>query len=250
VEESIHPYQLTGNLILLAAIAGIAGAKLFDVVEHLDELFRDPIGSLFSFSGLSFFGGVIVATITLVIYSEKNKVPSPVVADSVAPGLILAYGVGRIGCQLSGDGCWGIVNTSPKPGWLSWLPDWMWAFNYPHNVIDEGVLMHNCMGEHCYVLDQAVFPTPFYETMMAVAIFVILWSVRKKIKAPGTMFSLYLIFNGIERFFIEKIRINIRYDFLGMKITQAEIISVILVLIGIAGIIFFRIRHKNRLANA
>jgi prolipoprotein diacylglyceryltransferase len=156
-----------------------------------------------------------------------------------APGLILAYAVGRIGCQLAGDGCWGIVNTSPKPGWLGFLPNWMWSFKYPHNVIDEGLQILNCSSPHCHVLAAPVFPTPFYETLIGLLIFGILWSLRKKLRTPGFLFCLYLILNGIERFFIERIRINRVYDILGLHLTQAEGIAVLLVITGFLGFWYF-----------
>lgn len=245
VEETIHPYQITGNIIVVAAFFGILGAKVFDIVEHMSDLINDPISTIFSFSGLSFYGGFIFATFAVSIYAERNKIPWPVLADVVAPALILAYGIGRIGCQMSGDGCWGIPNLEPKPEWLSFLPDWMWSFNYPHNVINEGIPISNCSGNHCFVLDKPVFPTPFYETCMAVVIFLVLWFLRKKMRIPGLIFSLYLILNGIERFLIEKIRINIKYDFLGIKVTQAEIIAVCLMILGILSIFYFRYRNKK-----
>nr|NQU93731.1 prolipoprotein diacylglyceryl transferase [Bacteroidota bacterium] len=161
---TVFPQQLTAGIILIAAFSGILGAKLFDVVEHLDDFFSDPFGTLFSFSGLTFYGGLIVATFAVAIYGEKNKIKWPVMADTVAPGLMIAYAVGRIGCQLSGDGCWGVPNLEPKPEWLAYLPDWMWSFNYPHNVIKEGVHIAGCDGKYCFELGQPVFPTPFYET--------------------------------------------------------------------------------------
>ena len=247
VNITVHPYQLTGNIVLVAAIFGIIGSKVFDVAEHLGELVRDPVKILFSFSGLAFYGGLIVAAFAVGIYAERNKISWPIIADTVAPPLILAYGIGRIGCQASGDGCWGIVNLHPKPGWLSFLPDWAWAFNYPHNVVDEGVLIPNCTADHCYVLGQPVFPTPLYETALAIIIFIILWSIRKKIIIPGVLFAVYLILNGMERFFIEKIRINLRYDILGLHWSQAEIIAFLLMIAGVAGIFYFRRRNKKRL---
>lgn len=246
-KEKVHPYQLTGSILLVAAIAGLVGSKLFDVVEHLDQLAKDPIGTLFSLSGLAFYGGLIVAAIAVAVYAEKNGIPWPVIGDTVAPGLLVGYGTGRIGCQLSGDGCWGIVNNTPKPDWLSFLPDWMWASRYPHNVIDEGVLISNCTGDHCHILAEPVFPTPFYETVIVYLFFIVLWSLRKKIVIPGMMFSIYLILNGIERFFIEKIRVNIRYDIAGLNVTQAEIISIVLIILGIAGIFYFRHRYNNKI---
>lgn len=240
VTELVYPRQLTGNIILVAALFGIVGSKLFDVVEHLDQLIEDPVKTLFSFSGLAFYGGLITAAFAVSIYVEKHKIPWHVNADAIAPALILAYGIGRIGCQLAGDGCWGMENTGPKPEWLSFLPDWAWAFNYPHNVINHGSLIPGCDGKHCHVLDQPVFPTPLYETLMAFLIFGILWMIRKRIKIHGFLFCIYLILNGTERILIEQLRVNIRYDFLGMKITQASAIAVGLILSGIAGFFYFK----------
>ncbi len=241
----VHPYQLTGNIAIIAAIFGILGAKLFDIIEHLDDFFLDPIGTLTSFSGLAFYGGLIVAAIALIIYTKKQGIPTLHFIDSVAPALILAYAVGRIGCQISGDGCWGIVNAHPIPDWW-FLPDWIWAFDYPHNVINEGIMLHNCSGTHCHVLGEAVYPTPFYETVMGTLIFIILWSIRKKIHVPGLLFSIYLMFNGMERFFIERIRVNIEYTFLGLEVTQAQIIAVSLFLLGLIGSIYFIYRNKKQ----
>ncbi len=138
--------------------------------------------TLFSFSGLAFYGGLITAAFAVSIYVERNKIPWPVNADVVAPALMLAYGIGRIGCQLSGDGCWGMVNADPKPEWLSFLPDWAWAFNYPHNVINEGVLIPDCSGRNCHVLDQPVFPTPLYETTIAFLFFGLLMDCQEENK--------------------------------------------------------------------
>ena len=250
VKEIVHPRQLTGNIVLVAAVAGIIGSKIFDVIEHLDQLIADPIHTLFSFSGLAFYGGLITAAFVVSWYVEKNKIPWAVNADIVAPALILAYGIGRIGCQLSGDGCWGVVNLAPKPGWMGFLPDWMWSFNYPHNVIKEGIRMEGCEGSHCYVLGQPVFPTPFYETIIALIFFGILWSIRKRLRVHGILFSIYLILNGIERLFIEQIRVNIKYQFLGLEYTQASAIAVLLIILGIAGIFYFRWRHLHKLKTA
>ncbi len=244
VEEKLHAYDLTGSLVFIAAIAGIIGAKVFHQLENMDEFLADPIGSLLSFSGLTFYGGLIVAAITLIIYAKKNKIPWPELADAIAPVLMIGYAIGRIGCQVSGDGDWGIVNLEPKPEWLSFLPDWLWAYDYPHNVLDHGVLIEGCSGPHCYRLAQPVFPTPVYETTTCLILFSVLWFLRKRIKIPGILFSIYLIFNGFERFFIEKIRINTTYHIFNSEITQAEIISVVLILFGIAGIILFKKYHK------
>lgn len=247
VEVTIHPYQLTGSIILVAAISGIIGAKIFHQLEYWDDFMADPWGSLLSFSGLTFYGGLIVATFAVVYYANKNKISWMHLGDSVAPSLMIAYGLGRIGCQVSGDGDWGIVNTAAKPDWLSWLPDGLWAFKYPHNVLNQGVEIPNCdpsfWGQYCNELAQPVFPTPVYETTVCLLFFLLLWLIRKRLKVPGMLFAIYLILNGIERFFIEKIRVNSEYFIFGLKITQAEIISFFLILLGILGIWYFRKRY-------
>ena len=247
----VHAYEHTWSIVFIAAVFGIIGAKIFDQLENWQSFIANPVESLFSFSGLTFYGGLIFAAVAVIWYGEKNRIPWKPMADSFAPGLMLAYGIGRIGCQVAGDGDWGIVNTLTKPHWLSFLPDWLWSYNYPHNIINAGIPIPGCTGEHCMVLPQGVFPTPVYETTMAVIIFVILWSLRKKIKVPGVLFSIYLIFNGVERFLIEHIRVNHTYNIFDDKITQAELISPILVLIGIVGWVVLTRRssqketHKN-----
>lgn len=245
VEEKIHPYQLVGNMTVIAAVAGIIGAKIFHNLENPDELLADPVDALLSFSGLTMYGGLICGAVAVIWFGNKNNIPWYHLIDAAAPGLMLAYGTGRVGCHLSGDGDWGIVNLSPKPDWLSFLPDWMWSYHYPHNVISEGVPIPDCVGRHCMMLPEPVFPTPFYEAVMCMGLFFVLWSIRKRISIPGILFSVYLIMNGTERFFIEKIRVNTKYHIFGNEITQAEIISVCLFIIGIAGLFFFRKRFKK-----
>jgi phosphatidylglycerol---prolipoprotein diacylglyceryl transferase len=239
VEEKIFPHHLGGNITLLAALFGIAGAKLFHLIENPDEFkafFTAPSVNSF-LSGLTVYGGLIVGAAGVLVYAYFKKIPLLHLCDAAAPGLILAYGVGRIGCQVSGDGDWGIVNTSPKPGWLSWAPDWLWSYNYPHNVNTVGQpIFEGCApqwGEFCTELVPGVYPTPLYETSAAILIFIFLWRMRKKWVTPGVMFAIYMIFNGIERFLIEKIRVNNKGNYLGIEMTQAEFISVLFILAGI-----------------
>jgi prolipoprotein diacylglyceryltransferase len=241
----VYPQDLVPNFVTIAAIAGLLGAKVFHNLENLDEFISNPIDALLSFSGLTFYGGLIVAAYFIIRYAKKNGISALHIADANAPGLMLAYGIGRVGCQISGDGDWGIENFSPKPSWLSWAPDWFWAYKYPHNVNEVGVLIPGCEGKYCYELPNAVFPTPLYETLAALLIFGILWGIRKKIKTPGLLFSIYLIFNGMERFLIEKIRVNTLYHIGNFGITQAEIISVVLFLVGALGVIYFSLQGKK-----
>lgn len=228
----VHPYQLMGNILLIAAVSGLIGAKLFHNLENLDDFAVDPIGALLSFSGLTFYGGLIVASFAVLRYTGKHGINWKHMIDAAAPGLILAYAIGRIGCHLSGDGDWGIVNITPKPEWMAALPDWMWSWTYPHNVLGEGVLIPGCDGKHCYELAQPVYPTPFYEVIMSLVIFGFLWLIRTRIHTPALLFSIYLIFNGAERFLIESIRVNTTYNIFDKHITQAQLISSALMLIG------------------
>jgi prolipoprotein diacylglyceryltransferase len=93
----------------------------------------------------------------------------------MAPTMMFAYAFGRIGCQISGDGDWGIPNTHPKP--FSWMPDWLWAYSYPHNVIGEGKPIAGCDGPYCNELFPAVYPTPLYEIIACFILFAVLWPV-------------------------------------------------------------------------
>ena len=245
-EVVVHPKDLLWQIVFIAVIFGIIGAKIFDQLENFDDFLKDPIGTTFSFSGLTFYGGLIVAAIALILFGKRNGIPWRVLGDLVAPGLILAYGIGRIGCQVAGDGDWGIVNHLAKPHWLAFLPDWAWAYDYPHNIINHGVRIPGCTGPHCFHLPEAVFPTPIYETTMAIIIFAILWSLRKQIKVPGMLFAIYLMFNGLERFLIELIRVNNVYHIGGIEMTQAEIISPILFVSGLLLILYFRKEQKKK----
>lgn len=238
VTETVHAGDHAGTITILAAVVGILGAKVFHNLENLDTFFRDPVGSLLSFSGLTFYGGLICATIVIVWYAKKNNIKALHLADCITPGVLLAYGVGRIGCHLAGDGDWGIANPNPMPEWLSFLPEWVWAYNYPNNVLGEGVRMLEGTIYPGYgtQLVPPVFPTAIYEVCMALLLFGFLWSIRKRITTPGMMSSVYLILVGIERFVIEKIRVNNVFDVLGMEVTQAEVISVVLITLGIAGV--------------
>lgn len=228
----IWPSDRVGDMTILAAVAGFIGAKIFDNLENWDRFIQDPLGNLFSASGLTFYGGLIVAAIAIILYVRKYHISIVHMADAFAPALMLAYGIGRIGCQVAGDGDWGIVNTHPKP--FSFIPNWLWAYDYPHNVNKEGVPLPNCnWGEYCTHLPQPVFPTPLYEIIMSLALFALLWFLRKRISVAGRITAIYLFVNGLERFLIEKIRVNTRQNFFGLHPTQAEIISSCLMIAGI-----------------
>jgi len=236
----IQPYQQTASLILIAAVSGIIGAKIFHQLENWDTFVKDPVAELLSFDGLTFYGGLITAAFFVAWFGEKQKINWRHMGDVVAPALILAYGVGRIGCQVAGDGDWGIVNTAPMPEWLSFLPQWVWTYDYPNNVLGQGIPIPGCEGQYCFRLATTVFPTPIYETSMSLIIFAVLLLLRKIVRIPGQLFAIYLVFNGIERGLIEQIRVNNLMHFLGMEITQAQLISTILIGLGLVLFCYFQ----------
>lgn len=231
----IWPQDRVGDIVIYAALFGFVGAKIFHNLENWNDFVKDPVGSLISFSGLTFYGGLICAGVAISLYAKSKKIKLVHLFDAMATTMMLAYGLGRLGCQIAGDGDWGIPNLHPKP--FNWLPDWMWAYQYPHNVVNEGVPIAGCFGPYCNQLAVPVYPTPFYEIVACLFLFMVLWMIRKRIKIPGQLFGIYLVFNGVERFFIEKIRVNTKYDFLPFHPTQAELISSFLVLAGIIVIV-------------
>lgn len=245
VKETVRPYEIMGTLLMWAAVWGFIGAKIFHNLEYWDDFIKDPIAGLLSFSGLTFYGGLIMGGAAVLYQANKYGIKWIHMLDIAGPGLMLAYAVGRIGCHLSGDGDWGIENVAAKPSWLSWAPDWVWSFNYPHNVVNEGVRIPGCTGNYCNQLPLPVFPTAFYEVLMGLAIFAFLWSIRHRIKIPGLMVSIYLILNGVERFLIETIRVNSKYHAFGLSFTQAELISFIMVVLGVIGVIW-SVRHTRK----
>ena len=297
----VWPHDRVGDMVIFALVFGIIGAKLFDNLENWDRFIQNPIGNLLSPSGLTFYGGLICAGIAIGIYARKKGINLLHLVDSFAPAMMIAYAIGRIGCQVAGDGDWGVYNSayiSDKPGHVvaatpqqfqeklrehstyflngavtdpsgngvvvtdrhsesldkvphksfkgpGFLPKWMFAFTYPHNVNEDGILLDNCDGKYCRALPQPVFPTPFYETVTCLLLFLFLWLVRRRIKTPGVMFCLYLILNGVERFFVETIRVNTTYSIFGIHPTQAELISSALVIVGTLGIVYFNRRSKT-----
>ena len=238
----IWPQDRVGELTILALVFGLVGAKVFDAFENWDSFIKDP-SSIFSAEGLTFYGGLICAALAIWWYARKHKIGFWHLNDAAAPALMLAYSVGRIGCQVSGDGDWGIVNNRIKP--FGWLPDWMWGYTYPNNVarMDQDNPIPGCTDKFCFQLSEPHFPTPFYETVICFILFLILWSFRKRLKIPGTLFALYLILNGVERFFIEKIRVNTKMHAFGFQFTQAELISSLLLISGI--VLWFYLRKRS-----
>jgi len=237
---TIHQYQLIGKMALMDTIFCFIGARLFYYIEDLEKLMYDPINSI-TRGGLNIYGGLIFGAGYIIYFIKKEGLDALHFGDASAPALMLAYGVARLGCHLSGDGDWGVPNDLPKPGWLSFLPDWMWAYDYHNNVL--GVDLKTYFVEIGYAsITGKAWPTPIYEFLMCLIFFLLLWIARKKIKIPGLLFSIYLMLNGIERFFIEIIRTNPVYSIFGFEATMAQVIAIILFGIGSFGIWYFAFR--------
>lgn len=133
---------------------------------------------------------------------------------------------------------------------MVFLPDWAWAFDYPRNVLNDGIPIDGCIGHYCSHLATPVFPTPLYEVVASLIIFGILWLLRKRISIPGMIFFIYCMLNGIERFFIEKIRVNETMHVLGMEASQAEIISTLVFALGIIGALILWQRSRSKSATS
>lgn len=216
----------TGVVItFLALIGGIVGAKLFYIIEDwnfgtgqaLMTYFSKDI--LFSSSGLTFFGGLVLSILLIIIYCKAKKISVLETFDMMAPAAILGYGIARIGCHLAGDGDYGIKIAH----------DSFWAFigvAYPNGTVptEPGIIVH---------------PTPIYEAVVSFFIFFYLWNKRTKFHVPGTLFFLYLILAGIERFLVEMIRVNPKVIF---NLSQAQLISIVMIICGV----FFFMRNKEK----
>ena len=252
----VYPHDRVGDITMVAAVSGLLGAKIFAILESAENVrsfFADPIGTVFSGSGIAMYGGLIGGFMGVYWFITRKLKMNPLyMMDAVAPALIFAYAVGRIGCQMAGDGDWGIA-SGVQPAWW-FLPNWMWAYDFPHNVVNSSrppsELIVGFTGLYNTHLNPAVYPTPFYETIMAGLIGVFLWSIRKKIRVHGVLFMIYLILNGIERFLIEQIRVNDKLHAFGIDFTQAELIALILIIIGVVGSFILIQKDKNKASNA
>ena len=139
-----------------------------------------------------------------------------------------------MGCHFSGDGDWGILsNMQTKP---NFIPEWIWGYNFPHNVIEAGQQIEGCIGMYCKELPYFVHPTSLYEALFGILAFLFLYKIKQYITIPGILFCIYLILNGIERFLIEFIRVTEKYKIIGLELTQAQIIGIMICVVGSVGI--------------
>lgn len=223
-----QPREYMNNACIWAFLAGILGARLFHLLEYPREFLEHPAAMLFSRSGFTIYGGLIVGALTAVWYARAKKASVALTLDAAAPGLMLAYAIGRLGCQISGDGDWGIAaDLAAKP---EWLPQWLWAQTYTNNI--AGVVID----------PPGVYPTPIYEFVMGLIAFGVIWGLRRHAHRAGWLFALYVLLAGVERLLIEFIRVNTTYDLFGLAVTQAQLISVACIVAGAIGMIVLKKR--------
>jgi prolipoprotein diacylglyceryl transferase len=221
-----------GFLIIgVAGIAGLAGARLYHVLESPSEFFADPWSQLFSRYGFAWFGGFLGGFIALVIMARRLRIPLPLFLDICSPSACVGYAIGRIGCFLSGDGDYG------KPTNLHWP----WAMAFPNGVVPT---TETCV-QWGWPADCRVYATPLYEFFIWLAIAAFLWHMGTKSlrgpKAPGEIFCNYLILTGVARFLIEFIRINPR-SFFGLS--NAQTASLVSIAFGL--VLLWRIKSQFR----
>ncbi len=233
------PSALVWTMMLLAGGFGVAGSKLFHIIDYWDQFVRNPAAMIFSGSGLTIYGGIICAGIAIALYARNKGVNIGRLSDAIAPGLMLAYGIGRIGCYLSGDGDWGVCSSlADKP---AWVPAFLWSETFPRAFLHTGPepfdpVQYNALqrGEVCPLpAPDGVYPTMLYEFAMAAVLAGILWMLRKHPFKAGWLISLYAVFAGVERFLIETIRVN--PEVVG-GLSQSQIISVVFVCAGLFGL--------------
>jgi phosphatidylglycerol---prolipoprotein diacylglyceryl transferase len=195
-------------IIGITGLAGLVGSRLYHLLESPAEFFADPWSQLFSTMGFAFFGAVIGGFLALLLLARRFKIPTLLMLDAASPAAALGYGIGRIGCLISGDGDYGIPTSLP------------WGMSFPNGIVPT---------------TQRVHPTPIYEFLVAILIFWILWRVGarglKGHASNGIVFAAYLVLTGIARFLVEFIRINPR-SFYGL--TNAQAASLASVLAGVA----------------
>ena len=184
-----------------ALIGGIVGARLNYMAEHWDEVSEDLLGNVFSGSGLTWYGGAVGGAIGVFLWAWYRGYLTTALLDMSAPALALGYAIGRIGCQLSGDGDYGQEWDGP------------WAMAYPDGTVPT---------------DEEVHPTPVYETLVMGGVAFGLWRLRNRLTG-GLLFALYLVLSGLERFLVEFIRRN---EDVAIGLTEAQLISVVMVIAG------------------
>lgn len=185
--------------ICFAALAGgIVGARIYFLADNWDDVSDDLLGNLFSGSGLTWYGGLIGGALAVVAWAKWRGILNLQLLDIASVPLAAGYAIGRVGCQLSGDGDYGKAWDGP------------WAMAYPDGAV---------------ATTEEVHPTPIYETLAMGSIAIVLWALRDRFR-PGLLFALYLILAGTERLLIEFLRRN---EDAALGLTEAQLLSIAMI---------------------
>lgn len=196
-----RPPDWAYEMAFAGLLGGLIGARIDYLIQNWDAVSDDLLGSLFSGAGLVWFGGAIGGALAVVLWARWRGLLGLGLLDLAAAPLAIGYAIGRIGCQLSGDGDYGQAWDGP------------WAMAYPEGTVS---------------IDTEVHPTPIYETLAMGTVAILLWRLRDRF-APGVLFALYLFLAGLERFLVEFLRRN-EDVFLGL--TEAQLLSVAMMAVG------------------
>ena len=206
--------EIGSTMVFAAAIGGLLGARLLFILENWNEFLRSPMSYIATGAGFTWYGGFIGGTLAASWVAVKHKIPWPRAADCAAPALAAAYGIGRLGCHMAGDGDWGA------------LTDVAWGVAYTDAII--GWVDPNTGLP--YPPGARVHPTPIYEFLQSAIIFAILWKLRKSGHPPGAMFWLYLVLAGLARALVEIWRIN---PPVALGMSEAQWFGLVLAAIGL-----------------
>lgn len=205
--------EIASTMAFAAAVGGLVGARILFIVEEWQSFLRSPWDFIFTGAGFTWYGGVIGALLAVTWVVRRDGIPWLKAADICAPAAALAYGVGRLGCHISGDGDWGIETTVP------------WGVAYTNAIIG----WVNPLTGVPYPPGVKVHPTPIYEFLQGLLIFAIIWPLRKKNYSDGTLFWLYLVLSSVARFTVEFWRVN---PPLAFGLSEAQWFSVVLFIAG------------------
>lgn len=206
------PAEWAYEIGFAALAGGIVGARVYFIVQNYDSVKHDLLGHLFSGSGLVWYGGVIGGALAVLLWARYRRFLGLPLLDLAAPALALGYAIGRIACQLSGDGDYGKPWNGP------------WAMAYPNGTVPT---------------DRTVHPTPIYETLAMGLGAWVLWQLRGRFRA-GVLFALYLVYAGVERFLVEFIRRNSE---VALGLTGPQLESAAMIVVGAIGIYAVKRRH-------
>ncbi|HWH95405.1 MAG TPA: prolipoprotein diacylglyceryl transferase family protein [Baekduia sp.] len=200
LRELGKPVDWAYEMVTVALIGGLVGARGYFLLQNHDEL---SVGDIFGGSGLIWYGGLLGGVVAVLYWAHRRDFVSLDLVDIAGPCLALGYAIGRIGCQVSGDGDYGKAWDGP------------WAMGYPHGTVPTAP------GE-------TVHPTPIYETVSMGLLAFVLWQLRDRVR-PGVLFALYLVGSGLERFLVEFLRRN---EDVALGLTAAQLESLSLLVLG------------------